>query len=280
MSLQFRRADGADTEEIRSDVNGPDVLQLERKGDIYTMSVARFGDTYAAKAVDGVTLGDEVYVGVYVCAHNPDGVRERPSFSNVRLIRPAERRLRARTATTSAATWNCSTCTTGARRVVHQVADSIQAPNWTPDGKRLLMNRNGRMYSFDLASRTIADIDTGSMTRNNNDHALSFDGKMLGLSGGQPSVGLHGARRRAARRRRSRRSGRPISTAGRPDGKFLAFTGQRNGDYDIYLVPVRRRPRDSGSPPRRASTTARSSRRTASGSTSTPRARAACRSGA
>src|SRR5512136_568312 len=58
-SLQFRRAKGADTEEIRSELNGPDMLQLERKGDTYTMSVARFGDLYSTKELADVKLGAE-----------------------------------------------------------------------------------------------------------------------------------------------------------------------------------------------------------------------------
>lgn len=234
-SLQFRRSAGADTEETRSEVNGPDVLQLERKGDTYTMSVARFGDVYSSKQLSDVKLGDEAYVGIYLCSHNPD-VSEKAILRNVRLIRPA------RDAFVPYREYIGSQVElldveTGARRIVHSVADSIQAPNWTSDGKRLIMNRNGRIYSFDLASSTISTIDTGSLVTNNNDHALSFDGKMLGLSGGQPSrvytVPVGG--------------GTPtqVTPVGpsylhgwSPDGRFLAFTGQRNGDFDVYLVPA------------------------------------------
>jgi Tol biopolymer transport system component len=113
----------------------------------------------------------------------------------------------------------------------------MQAPNWTPDGKRLLMNRNGRMYAFDLATRTTSDIDTGSMTRNNNDHALSFDGTQLGLSGGQPSV-VYTVPVGGGQPTQITPVGPSYLHGWSPDGKFLAFTGQRNGDYDIYLVPA------------------------------------------
>ncbi len=233
-ALQFRRAQGADTEEIRSDVKGPDVLQLERKGDVYTMSVARFGDTYETKEVTGVTLGEDVYVGLFVCSHDPD-VSETAVLRNVRLIRPVRDGFVPYREYIGSDVETLDV-ETGARRVVYHVDDSIQAPNYTADGKRLIMNRNGLMYSFDLAARTLTGIDTGKMTANNNDHALSFDGKMLGLSGGQPSmvytVPVGG--------------GAPVQITPvgpsylhgwSPDGKFLAFTGQRNGDFDIYLVP-------------------------------------------
>ena len=234
-SLQFRRADGADTEEIRSELNGPDVLQLERKGDTYTMLVARFGDTYATKEVAGVGLGEDVYVGIYVCSHNAE-VSETAVLRNVRLIRPAKDGFVPYRDYLGSHV-EIVDVTTGARREVYRVDDSIQAPNWTPDGTRLLMNRNGRMYSFDLSARALADIDTGTMIRNNNDHALSFDGKMLGLSGGQPSV-VFTVPVSGGTPRQITPVGPSYLHGWSPDGKLLAFTGQRNGDFDVYVVPA------------------------------------------
>jgi TolB protein len=234
-ALQYRRAAGANTDEVRSEVTGADVLQLERKGDTYTMSVARFGDTYSSKQIAGVALGDEVYVGLYVCAHNPD-VSEKAVLRNVRLIRPAKDDFTPYRDYIGSDV-ELLDVRTGVRRTVYHADDSIQAPNWTPDGQRLLMNRNGRMYAFDLAARLLTAIDTGAMTRNNNDHALAFDGKMLGLSGGSPStvwtVPVGG--------------GTPtqITPVGpsylhgwSPDGRTLVFTGQRDGEFDIYTVPA------------------------------------------
>jgi TolB protein len=233
-SLQFRRTAGADTEENRSAVNGADVLQLERKGDTYTMSVARFGDLYATEQLTDVKLGEDVYVGIYVCSHNPDVV-ETAVLRNVRLIRPARDNFQPYRDYIGSSV-ELLNVTTGVRRVVHQVDDSIQAPNWVPDGRHLLMNRNGRMYSFDLAAGQISDIDTGSMTRNNNDHALSFDGKMLGLSGGSPSV-VFTVPVGGGTPTQITPVGPSYLHGWSPDGKYLAFTGQRNGEFDVYLVP-------------------------------------------
>src|SRR5262245_58528319 len=42
-SLQFRRAAGSNTEEMKSSLHGADIIQLERKGSTFIMSVARFG---------------------------------------------------------------------------------------------------------------------------------------------------------------------------------------------------------------------------------------------
>ena len=65
---------------------------------------------------------------------------------------------------------------TGRRKIIHHQDDSIQAPNWTPDGKSLIYNGSGRLFRFDLETRKPTPIDTGNANANNNDHVLSFDG--------------------------------------------------------------------------------------------------------
>src|SRR5438552_5481464 len=81
-SLQFRRGKGAITEEVRSSLKGADVIQLERKGNTYTMSAAHFGDAFVTQQVSDLALGEEVYVGLYVCSHNKD-VIETAIFGDV-----------------------------------------------------------------------------------------------------------------------------------------------------------------------------------------------------
>jgi len=91
-SIQFRRATGGITEEVRSRDSLPDadaVIQLERRDGVYLMSVGRFGDTLVTQELSSVSLPDTVYVGLFVCAHN-DTVVERAAFSNVRITTPAK----------------------------------------------------------------------------------------------------------------------------------------------------------------------------------------------
>ncbi|HKA57611.1 MAG TPA: hypothetical protein VKD28_03280 [Gemmatimonadales bacterium] len=89
ISLQFRRAVGGITEEVKSRDSLPDsdvVIQLERRGRVYIMSVGRFGDSLTTNELTGVSLPDSVYVGLFVCAHN-DTLVERAVFRNVRITR-------------------------------------------------------------------------------------------------------------------------------------------------------------------------------------------------
>jgi len=239
-SLQFRRTAGGDTEEVPSTIKAPDVIQLERRGTTYIMSVARFGEPFTNVEVSNVDLGNEVHVGLFVCSHDPQ-VSERATFSDVRIVVPPK------------AGWQpyrdyigsnleVLTVKTGARMVVHTEPDSIQAPNWTLDDKALIYNRRGGLYRFDLRTRTPSLIDTGFASSNNNDHVLSFDGRQLGISHHAkednnrsviytlPVTG--GVPKRVT-------SNSPSYFHGwSPDGKSLVYTGVRNGELDIYKISV------------------------------------------
>jgi len=78
LALQFRRTPGGATEEIRSPVSAPDVIQLERAGNSYVPSAAHFGDTLVAVRIRTWSSAPP-YVGLFVCAHN-DSVIERATF--------------------------------------------------------------------------------------------------------------------------------------------------------------------------------------------------------
>src|SRR5713226_758892 len=54
-SLQFRRTQAAATQEVRSSITAPDIVQLERKGTTYIMSVARFGEPFVTEQVTDIS---------------------------------------------------------------------------------------------------------------------------------------------------------------------------------------------------------------------------------
>jgi TolB protein len=239
-SLQYRRTPKADTEEIRLDVSAPDVIRLERRGKTYIMSAARQGDPLTTAAVEGLALGDEVLAGLFICSHNAD-VSETASFDNVRVTVPApdgfvpyQDYIGSRLEVLDVEA--------GDRTVILTTPGSIQAPNWTRDGKALIYNGDGLLHRIDLATRTSTVLDTGFARANNNDHVLSFDGTRLGIShhsaedGGASVVYVVPAA-----------GGSPVRVTDRspsylhgwaPDGKTLVYTGERNGELDIYAIPV------------------------------------------
>jgi TolB protein len=180
MSLQARRTPGATTEEFMSADTNPDFLQLERRDGVYIMSVAKFGDTLVSREVPGLVLPDTVYAGIFICAHR-DTVTERAVYSNVRITKPAWAGLTPYRDYLGSSL-EILDVASGNATIVHQYKGSFQAPNWTHDGKALIYAQEGKLYRFDLASRTPEVINTDFANRNNNDHVLSFDGTMMGIS--------------------------------------------------------------------------------------------------
>ena len=243
MSLQFRRAKGGTTEEAKSPDSLPNadaVIQLERRDGVYIMSVARFGDTLATTTVSDVTLPDTVYVGLFVCAHN-DTVVERGAFTNVRITVPAKRDL-VPYRDYLGSNLEILDVGTGNATIVHQYRGSFQAPNWTHDGKALIYAQEGHLYRFDLASRKAELINTGFATRNNNDHVLSFDGKMLAISNHAPEDSgasiVYTVPTTGGTPKRVTAKGPSYLHGWSPDGRWLVYVGQRNDEFDIYKIPV------------------------------------------
>jgi len=243
MSIQFRRTSGGTTEEAKSRASLPGadaVIQLERRDGVYIMSVARFGDTLATQELAGVSLPDTVYVGLFVCAHN-DTVVERAAFSNVRITTPAKSDLVAYREYLGS-NLEILDLASGNATIVHRYRGSFQAPNWTHDGKALIYAQDGHLYRFDLSSRVADVINTGFATRNNNDHVLSFDGRMMALS--HHAVEDSGASivytvpATGGTPKRVTAKGPSYLHGWSPDGRWLVYTGQRNGDFDVYKIPV------------------------------------------
>ncbi|MCC6602367.1 MAG: PD40 domain-containing protein [Anaerolineae bacterium] len=130
---------------------------------------------------------------------------------------------------------------TGARTVLQEFDTVIEAPNWTSNGRCLIYNSGGKMFSYELSTGEIRKIDTGIATDCNNDHVLSPDNRelavshhtnedaqsriyILPLAGGTPRLVTDKA---------------PSYLHGwSPDGQRLAYCAERGGQYDIYTISV------------------------------------------
>ncbi|MDY6944674.1 MAG: biopolymer transporter TolR [Pseudomonadota bacterium] len=242
-SLQFRRSAGALTEQLEAAVKGADVVQLERRGDTYIFSAARFGEPFVTREIAAVKLGDSVYAGLFMCSHNGD-VTETAVFRNVRVIRPAKPDF-APYRDYIGSVLELLDVSTGVRQVIRRSKEPFEAPNWTPDGTALIYNTSGRgdgrgrLHRFDLATRQSTLIDTGFAIRNNNDHVLSFDGTMLGISDQSTDQNQSTIFTLPAGGGTPKRI-TPLTPSylhsWSPDGKYLLYTGGRNGEFDIYRI--------------------------------------------
>lgn len=131
---------------------------------------------------------------------------------------------------------------TGARKVLKTFPNSIQAPNWTPDGRTLIYNSEGKLFNYSIATGSIEELNTGNVNKNNNDHILSFDGKHIGIShhlgesGTSVIYTLPTSGSDKPTQITDPANGHSFLHGWSPDNKKLIFTGQRNGQYDIWSI--------------------------------------------
>lgn len=237
--LQFRPSSAAETGEVRSPLNAPDVIQLERRGSTFLASFARKGEPLQTVETNNLELGEELYLGIFACSHE-ELVAEQALLENVRIAVPAQPGfLRERDPWLSR--MEILDLSNGRRTLLFESEDVFEAPNWTPDGKALIYNSGGLLWRYDLASGEHRRIHTGSVVHNNNDHVISFDGTQLAVSS-------HSGERGSQVYTLPIGGGEPalITPLGpsylhgwSPDGEYLVYTALRNGDFDIYRIPSR-----------------------------------------
>ncbi|UKA67010.1 biopolymer transporter Tol [Arthrobacter sp. FW306-05-C] len=59
----------------------------------------------------------------------------------------------------------------------------LEAPNWTLDGRALILNGAGRLWRFDLRESSLSEVPLTGIPELNNDHVLDPDGGHIFLSG-------------------------------------------------------------------------------------------------
>ncbi len=252
IALQFRQAKGGSTRQFVLPIRDADVLQLERHGHTYIISAAKYGDTFTSNEISNLDLGDEVYGGLFLCAHSSSG-KEEAVFRDVRVVKPVKQGFTPYRDYIGSYL-ELLDVHTGKLELIYASAEPFEAPNWTRDGASLIYNVSGSgphkgvLRTFNLATRTPTTLDTGNAVHNNNDHVLSFDGTMLGVSNQGPETG--------------NQSGVWVlpSTGGKPrlvtkltpsyfhswspDAKWLVYTGGRRETpggpnvFSIYKIPA------------------------------------------
>src|SRR5436189_925218 len=239
-SLQYREEKTAATHEIQANISAPARLRIEKRGAYFSLWLAdEKSEFQLASGSTRIALKEPFYVGIGVCSHDKDVV-EKAVFSNVEL-KAAEPAATAASAYTLYSTLEIITVASTDRRAIYAAPERFEAPNWMPDGKTLLFNRNGRIEKIAVKGGTPQILDSGFATRCNNDHGISPDGTQLVISdqsqgdkrsriytlplaGGTPTLVTE--------------MGPSYWHGWSPDGKTLAYCAERNGEFDIYTIPV------------------------------------------
>jgi Tol biopolymer transport system component len=237
--VQYRPSQGATTQEARSSVRAPNRIRLERRGNEFRIHAGEVGHVATTTGPVVVELPDEVYVGIGVTSHNAD-VLETGAFSNVR-IEPVKRG--ALLYTSQIAIMDLASKKI---EIVYTGPGVIEAPNWSRDGRFLLVNTEGDLFRLPLTTggrRYLEKLPLGDGGyRCNNDHDLSFDGKRLAFSAaspGSPKSQVFVSDADGSNVRLVTPAAPSYFHGWSPDGKWLAFVAERgDGRYELYRVPA------------------------------------------
>jgi len=247
--LQWRGLKGAymrdPEDELFFPKQAPDIIQLERTDHRIIMRAAHRGEPLQeVGAHEMPDMKDSVLVGLFICAHDP-AVTEKARVWNVRIDQPVPDEYDPGKSGWLGCRLETMDVFSGERKVIRASTGRFEAPNWMPDGKRLLFNEGGALYTIHVDGGTSEKLYTGSVNHNNNDHGISFDGKTLaisshreGLPGGGSTVytlPLTGGEPKLLTEQT------PSYWHGwNPNGREVAIVAQRNGSriYNLYRVTL------------------------------------------
>ncbi len=238
-------------EELFYPKQGGQTMQLERNGNQVTMRIAHPGEPLQTVGTAEIELKDSVLVGLYICSHDSDHTASARVW-NVRIDKPI---IHPYTSNPHVVTpplkdelgsrLEIMTVADGMRKVIHEGTGRFEAPNWMPDGRNLLFNEKGSLYTISVAGGTPQRLNTGDAATINNDHGISFDGKMLAISNSR--AGLYGGGSSvyilplAGGTPKLLTQGTPSYWHGwNPNNKEVAFVAQRDSSkiYNIYKKAI------------------------------------------
>ncbi len=184
-SMQNRKIRGAmmgEEDEIKAVKKNYEILQLERAGSTITMRAAKFGESFEIIGSQEVeNLSGDVFVGLFICSHD-ENVLEEAKVWNVRIDKPVADDYNPNKEGWLGCRLETMNVFDGKRKIILTEPSRFEAPNWMPDGKNLLINKEGLLYKIAVEGGELKKVNTGFADNLNNDHGISFDGKMLAIS--------------------------------------------------------------------------------------------------
>ena len=194
-SLQWRTEKGGlmnDMEnEIKATETGYNILQLERTGDTLIMRAAQFGKSLQVIG-SYVPEFDSGFLGLFISAHDSSAVENAVAY-NVRLNRPVPEDYNAGKRGDLGCRLETINIKTGKRTIIYESKNKFEAPNWMPDGKNLLINMQGSLFRIPISGGAFTQLNTGDKHNLNNDHGISFNGKMIAFSHNRPNLPGYGS---------------------------------------------------------------------------------------
>ena len=243
-ALQYRRNKGDTTQDIAFNIGAPQRMRLEKRGDVITLFLRAHGEPlHQVGASIKLHFDGDFYAGLGVCAHNPNAI-EQATFAHVELEPLTSSATPAATALYS--TLHTIAIDNNARMdfVIQTGKGQMEAPNWSRDGKTLIFDRGGKLWTVPAAEGdgSIAEatqLDIGNASDCTGSHGLSPDGKWLAMTCTTPD---HPGRRvyivpaTGGAPRMVTENPNSYFHSWSPDGKTILFTRPSQGTLNIFAI--------------------------------------------
>lgn len=107
----------------------------------------------------------------------------------------------------------------------------LEAPNWTLDGKSLILNGDGKLWKLDASTAELTEIPLTGIPDLNNDHVLAPDGETIFLSANDGHIYRAPLTGGYSRRITPDDGSWHFLHGVSPDGNELAYVGIEGGDF-------------------------------------------------
>jgi TolB protein len=244
-ALQYRTSQGDTTQDIEFDIGAPERLRLEKRGDTITLFISMHGEPlHQAGASIKLHFDGPFYAGLGMCSHNSDAV-EQASFSHVELQPLAPPATPAPTVLYSTLKTIAINNDARTASVILTGKGHMEAPNWSRDGKTLIFNRDGKLWTVPVTESegSLTDatpINIGDATDCTGSHGLSPDGNWIAMTCTTPD---HPGRRvyivptTGGAPRMVTENPNSYFHSWSPDGKTILFTRPNHGGGgNIYSI--------------------------------------------
>jgi WD40-like Beta Propeller Repeat len=250
-ALQFRRELAANTEDIELNIDAPQTVRLEKRGDTFTLFVSMKGEPlHQVGASVTMHLEEPFYVGLGAVSHDvatTDEVR----FSDVMVQTREALDAPDQSKISLYSTLRTIQTDDQFRRamVIRSVPGYMQSPNWASDGKSIFAYEDGGIERIPVltpeAGGTPQPVSVGNLVDCSGNFGLSPDRKWLAVSCAEKRGARHdvyvvpveggggGAPRKVTQGVAS-----SYFHAWSPDSQTIAFTRGSAGKADIFTIAV------------------------------------------
>lgn len=247
--LQWRVLRGAFMRDPQDEIFAPkphyEILQLERSGNRIIFRAAHPMEPLQEIGSTVMDFPEEILAGLFINSHNPKVV-ETAKIWNVRIDQPVPENYNPGREGWIGCRLETMNVFDGKRKVIFEKPGRFEAPNWMPEGDKLLFNMNGLLYKIPVEGGDLEKLNTGFADQLNNDHGISFDGKLLAISHSRDGAGGRGSSVYVL----PLEGGTPQEVTNAvpsywhgwaPNNKEVVYVAQRNGIpvYNIYKNSIK-----------------------------------------